>query len=189
MSHPLNYSCSAWCSYYTHLGQTALCSATWWLLMARDFCWGNLFSLDEADGSQVGVWLVAKISPAPNWPPSDNSWTHLIFNIIRPLNPYGCTALLEMKLPNISPVRSCHGSFSCNYRRSKSGGWMHDSFKFLETNSKAMEIVSTTVTVKYTPLKPRTEESAQPCCVISGLSKIYMGISLLHEWSTWTWNL
>ena len=58
---------------------------------------------------------------------------------------------------------------------------MHKIFKFLETNSKAMEIVSTTVTVKYTPLKPRTEESAQPCCVISGLSKIYMGISLLHE--------
>ena len=25
------------------------------LLMARDFCWGNLFSLDEADGSHAGV--------------------------------------------------------------------------------------------------------------------------------------
>jgi hypothetical protein len=48
---------------------------------------------------------------------------------------------------------------------------MHNSFKFLETNSKAMEIVSTTATVKCTPLKPRTDEFAQPCCVISGSSR------------------
>jgi hypothetical protein len=48
---------------------------------------------------------------------------------------------------------------------------MHKIFKFLETNSKAMEIVSTTGTVKCTPLKPHTDEIAQPYFVISGSSR------------------
>jgi hypothetical protein len=66
---------------------------------------------------------------------------------------------------------------------------MHNSFKFLETNSKAMEIVSATGTVKWTPLTPRTDKITQPYCVISGSSRSkqdFIGISLLHEGLTWT---